>query len=412
MYIDGPLGVAVLVISDHIPVFLNGFPRQFFVPAHVRSFVLQFCAVPHRRCVLVVQVCGASICQLPAGRRGRRTAVLESLVHFGLRPAAAGILVEVEIVSAGAPVCACRSGNLSRLTGDLPTVHRPCDILVQLAQQGVDLLHLLPHLGCAVSGNVAENVINGPGRRLQTVRDPLPLGLQGVVGFFDQGFLGFQLVNFPLKGQLPLIVRQVLLGLFVGVLRGLHGRGVGFPLSGCGVEYPYRPFLLGFQQGVLLFQHVRFQLFQLEGLVLGFLGVLQRSDLLVNGGCLLVPCFLCLFQLFVNGIFQFVPKILLQFFDLLGDLPMLRGQGVDVRLTGPDPPHILRLCVERRLDLPHLVDLVRRAAPTLLHERKLRLPQGYDVLQPFQFCVLLRLPRGRFRCGRFRGGHAANLNIP
>ena len=74
---------------------------------------------------------------------------------------------------------------------------------------------------------------------------------------------------------------------------------------------------------------------------------------------------------------------------------MLRGQGVDVRLTGPDPPHILRLCVERRLDLPHLVDLVRRAVPTLLHKGKFRLPQGYDVLQPFQLHVL----GGRIHCG-------------
>ena len=134
------------------------------------------------------------------------------------------------------------------------------------------------------------------------------------------------------------------------------------------------------------------------------LGVLQRRDLLVNGGCLLVPCFLRLFQLFVNGIFQFVPKILLQLLDLLGDLPVLRGQGVDVRLTGPDPPHILRLCVERRLDLPHLVDLVRRAVPTLLHEGKLRLPQGYDVLQPFQLRVLSGFPCGRCGGGRIHFG--------
>ena len=83
---------------------------------------------------------------------------------------------------------------------------------------------------------------------------------------------------------------------------------------------------------------------------------------------------------------------------------MLRGQGVDVRLTGPDPPHILRLCVERRLDLPHLVDLVRRAVPTLLHEGKLRLPQGYDVLQPFQLRVLSGFPCGRCGGGRIHFG--------
>ena len=93
---------------------------------------------------------------------------------------------------------------------------------------------------------------------------------------------------------------------------------------------------------------------------------------------------------------------------------MLRGQGVNVRLTGPDLPHILRLSVECRLDLPHLVDLVRRAVPTLLHEGEFRLPQGYDVLQPFQFCVLGGLPRGRCGGGRiYRGGiHRGGIHRP
>ena len=64
-----------------------------------------------------------------------------------------------------------------RLSGEHNPIHSPGNVLVQFAQQVVDLLHLLTHFGCAVSGNVAENIVNGPGGFLQAVRDPLPLGL-------------------------------------------------------------------------------------------------------------------------------------------------------------------------------------------------------------------------------------------
>ena len=99
MHVDGALGVAVLVISDYIPVFLNGSARKFLVPAHVRAGVGTLHALAVRRGIPVVQVGVAAGRQLPAGGPGRN----EPFVHLRLRPAAARILRVVEVVASGRP---------------------------------------------------------------------------------------------------------------------------------------------------------------------------------------------------------------------------------------------------------------------------------------------------------------------
>ena len=111
--------------------------------------------------------------------------------------------------------------------------------------------------------------------------------------------------------------------------------------------------------------------FEVKLLVASFLLLFKRLDLFVDFVQFILSLLRKVGKLVRHNVLQFVQQIICAFqsaIDFFLPLPPFSRERVDVCLTAADGPQILRLRMERLLDLPHLI-LLRVLAGILLFQQ-------------------------------------------